>query len=285
MNLPPAPPPPSHQWADLEHPTNARALAAELGMKLKAEPAVHSLAIEGEYGRIVFMDSTRTIVVGGRTVTASRDLVISGLDLPLGEEDAARVKAAWKEFSGEQEKGTEVVAAPPPPPAGGAAAKGPSVAGSDPAWRVALQRKWEGILIHHSATPNGNLAQFDKYHREVNHWLMVGYDFIIDNGDGGPDGRIETTERWKQQIQGAHAGVGLKRFNDHWVGICLVGDFNETRPTRAQMESLKRLVRFLQAYCGIQNENIRFHRDVRDTDCPGKLFPVRDILKDAPRAK
>jgi hypothetical protein len=254
-------------------------------MKLKAEPALNALSMEGEYGRIVFMDSTRNILVAGKRVAASRDLAVAGLDLPLSAADAARVKAAWLDFSGEQERETEVVAAPPPPPSGAPAARRPMVPGSDPVWRVPLKRRWEGILIHHSATPNGNMAQFDKHHREDNGWLMIGYDFVIDNGDGGPDGRIETTNRWKQQIQGAHAGKGLKRYNDHWVGICLVGEFNETKPTRAQMNSLKKLIGFLQAYCDIPNENIKFHRDVRDTDCPGKHFPVREILKDSPRAK
>jgi len=285
MNLPPAPPPATHEWVDLEHTTSARALAAELGMKLKAEPALNSLAVEGEYGRIVFLNATRTIMVGGKRVEASRDLVISGLDLPLREEDAARVVAAWRDVSGDQAKEAEVVTPPPPRRPGGATARRLDVPGSNPVWRVPLKRDWEGILVHHSATPNGNMASFDKDHRERRGWLMIGYDFVIDNGDGGPDGRIEMTDRWKQQIQGAHAGVGLKRYNDHWVGICLVGDFNETRPTRAQMDSLKKLIHFLQAYCDIPDENIKFHRDVRDTDCPGSHFPVREILKSAPRAK
>lgn len=283
MNLPPTPPPATHEWVDLEHTTSARTLAKELGMKLKAEPALNSLAMEGEYGRIVFMNATRTITVGGKRVEASKELAISGLDLPLRAADAARVRAAWLDFSGEQARETEVVT--PEPPAAVIKSRRPVAAGSDPAWRVPLKRTWEGILIHHSATPNGNMAQFDKYHREVNGWLMIGYDFVIDNGDGAPDGLVETTNRWKQQIQGAHAGKGQKRYNDHWVGICLVGDFNDTRPTRAQMDSLKKLIRYLQAYCDIPDENIKFHRDVRDTDCPGSHFPTREILKSPPRAK
>jgi hypothetical protein len=284
LALPPEPPPATHEWADLDNTTSARALAKELGMKLKGDPALDALAMEAEYGRIVFVDSTRTITVGGERLEASKVLAISGLDLPLAAVDAARVKAAWQKFSAEQAKESEVVS---PPHGSAGAARGPAVAGGDASWRVPLKRHWEGILIHHSATTYGNMALFDKSHREVNGWLGVGYDFIIDNGDGGKDGLVETSFRWKQQIQGAHAGKGQKRYNDHWVGICLVGDFNDGRPTRSQMESLKRLVRFLQSYCGIPEENIRFHRDVREggTDCPGRNFPVRELMKDAPRAK
>ena len=112
-------------------------------------------------------------------------------------------------------------------------------------------------------------------------WLMVGYDFIICNGNGGADGLVEVTDRWKTQIQGAHAGPGLKRYNDHWVGICLVGNFNNGRPSPKQMQSLRALVRWLQARCGIPDANVRCHRDVRDTECPGRKFPMKEVTGSA----
>ena len=152
-------------------------------------------------------------------------------------------------------------------------------------WRVPLKRTWKGILVHHSATEAGNMALLDKHHKEANGWLGIGYDFLIDNGTGAADGLVETTFRWKQQIQGAHAGPGLHEYNDHWIGVCLVGNFNDGRPTRAQMKSLVRLVRFLQEYCGIPEENIRVHRDIRDTECPGRKFPLQELRRDFPRAK
>ncbi len=285
MNLPPSPPPPTHEWVDIEHTTSARALASELGLRPRSEPSLHSLILEGEDGRIVFMDATRTIVVGGRSVAASKDLAIAGLDLPLRKADADRVKAAWHAFLREQDRASEVVSAPPPPPAAGPAPRKAMPTGISAAWKVPLKRKWKGILIHHSAQPSGNMALIDKVHRQDKGWLGIGYDFLIDNGDGGLDGLVETTFRWKQQIQGAHAGEGLKEYNDHWVGVCLVGNFNESKPTRKQMDSLKKLIGFLQAYCDIPEENIKFHRDIRNTDCPGDHFPARDILRNAPRAK
>jgi hypothetical protein len=54
-----------------------------------------------------------------------------------------------------------------------------------------------------------------------------------------------------------------------------VGNFDETYPTENQLKILRSLVAYLRGYCGIPAENVLLHRDVRGTDCPGKLFPVR----------
>jgi N-acetyl-anhydromuramyl-L-alanine amidase AmpD len=61
------------------------------------------------------------------------------------------------------------------------------------------------------------------------------------------------------------------------VGICLVGDFNRTKPTDAQMESLTELLGLLlRHYPGAR---IVLHREVRDsrTSCPGLKFPVERL--------
>ena len=231
---------------------------------------------------LIRLDGTRTVTVDGHRMETGATLRVKDGDVVLLDEDAVRISRAWRDAVADVEAKGRALAkraapVPPPPSAGGAV--------GDPAWNVPLQRTWEGILIHHSATPSGNLEKFDKHHREVNGWLMVGYDFIICNGDGGPDGLIQMSDRWRTQIQGAHAGPGLKRYNDHWVGICLVGDFSRERPTAKQMASLRRLVRWLQERCAIPDANVRTHRDVRETDCPGRKFPLKEVLRDAPRAR
>jgi hypothetical protein len=279
----PPPPVPAYEVVDLEHGSTARLLARELGLRVREDPALHTLVLEGEAGRIVLLDGGRTAVVGGTALECAGTLDIAGGDVLLRTGDADRIRATWRDLLDENRApaSTATPASATPGPAAAAPREAADVP-SDPAWRVPLRRAWKGILIHHSATPSGNLAEFDKHHRQVNGWLMVGYDFIICNGDGGADGLVETTGRWKQQIQGAHAGVGLKEYNDHWVGICLVGDFNDGKPTPRQMASLRRLVRYLQARCGIPDANVRTHRDVRDTECPGRRFPTREVLGGRP---
>lgn len=140
-----------------------------------------------------------------------------------------------------------------------------------------LEKKWTAIVIHHSGTTNGNVAIFDKWHRQGRHWEGVGYNFVVGNGTDSADGQVEVTFRWRQQTTGAHCKTPNNWANEDAVGICLVGNFNETVPTARQMESLVKLTRFLQNRYGIAKNRIYGHNDTpgaKITDCPGKKFPT-----------
>lgn len=142
-----------------------------------------------------------------------------------------------------------------------------------------VEKKWTAIVIHHSGTSNGNRAIFDKWHREGKHWAGVGYDFIIGNGTDSGDGQVEITYRWRQQKTGAHCGGTPGNWaNKDAIGICLVGDFNVTTPTGRQMQSLVRLLRFLQRRYGVSKSRIFGHGDTPgytgETKCPGRRFPM-----------
>lgn len=138
-------------------------------------------------------------------------------------------------------------------------------------------RDWKYIVIHHSASDSGSASEFDRYHREKRGWENgLGYHFVIGNGRGSRDGEIEIGNRWRNQIDGAHAGV--QEYNHFGVGICLVGNFNESYPTAAQMASLSTLVEYLQERCRISSENIIMHRHFRETECPGRNFPYYKLL-------
>jgi len=138
-------------------------------------------------------------------------------------------------------------------------------------------RDWRYIVIHHSATASGSAAGFDSYHRKKRGWENgLGYHFVIGNGNGTPDGEVEIGNRWLDQIDGAHAGV--EEYNHSGIGICLVGNFNQSSPTAAQMASLSVLVEYLQNRCHITAENIIMHRHCKQTDCPGRNFPYYKLL-------
>ena len=143
-----------------------------------------------------------------------------------------------------------------------------------------IEKKWSAIIIHHSATPNGNAAIFDRWHREGYNWDGVGYDFVIGNGTDSGDGQVEVTFRWREQRTGAHCKTPENWANEEGVGICLVGDFNYTSPTAGQMQSLVKLVGFLRRRYGISESRIYGHKDTpgaRVTDCPGNNFPMRRL--------
>ncbi|MBN1845115.1 MAG: N-acetylmuramoyl-L-alanine amidase [Sedimentisphaerales bacterium] len=142
--------------------------------------------------------------------------------------------------------------------------------------------RWRGIIVHHSATDSGNAAQFDQMHknRRDNNgepWLGLGYHFVVNNGHGAADGKVEVGFRWRRQMQGAHCrprSCTDNYWNEHTIGICLVGNFEHHAPSAAQYESLVRLIRFLQQRYNIPADKILGHGDVpgAQTACPGRLF-------------
>lgn len=141
-------------------------------------------------------------------------------------------------------------------------------------------RDWNYIVLHHTAAESGSVESIHEEHlkrkdKNGKHWLGVGYHFVIGNGKGMGDGEIEPTFRWRQQLQGAHAGVA--DFNQHGIGIVLVGNFEESPPTRAQTASIKKLVGILKRDYGIVGSKIVGHSDVKATECPGKHFPMSDV--------
>jgi hypothetical protein len=154
-----------------------------------------------------------------------------------------------------------------------------------PGWVPAkhLERKWTAIVLHHSATDIGNAAFFNKAHEgrcDENgiRWKGIGYDFVIGNGTMSRDGQVEVTFRWLQQITGAHCKTDRTNWaNRSAIGICLVGNFDTTTPSQRQMESLLKLVKFLQQRYKIPKSRIYGHKHTPGagpTACPGEKFPM-----------
>ena len=142
--------------------------------------------------------------------------------------------------------------------------------------------KWTHIVVHHSATSTGNAKIFDTYHRSKG-WDELGYHFVIGNGSQSEDGEIEVGSRWTKQKHGAHCKTDDNYYNDHGIGICLVGNFETGSPSAKQIESLKKLIIFLQKECSIKNQQVQTHSEIGQTACSGKHLSgdkVRYLLRD-----
>ncbi len=154
------------------------------------------------------------------------------------------------------------------------------------AFPLALQpeeplREWSHIVFHHTATGGGDVEAIDAVHRERTDqagrpWLGIGYHFVIGNGNGMPDGLIEPTFRWKQQLHGAHAGD--RSHNETGIGICLIGDFEESPPTQRQLASLEQLVSTLRNELDIPADHLLGHGELKATACPGRFFPLQEVI-------
>jgi len=148
------------------------------------------------------------------------------------------------------------------------------------AWQpVENARGWKFVVLHHTATESGSVSSIDRVHRQRiangRHWLGIGYHFVIGNGQGMPDGQVESTFRWTRQIEGAHAGVA--DYNQYGIGIALIGNFETRPPTAAQLAAARQLVSALRTEYAISADRVIGHGDVKATACPGRFFSVSAI--------
>ncbi len=160
-----------------------------------------------------------------------------------------------------------------------------SVSGVGFLWKPAtVEHNWVYVVIHHSATDSGSVESIHTEHRRRtdglgNPWLGIGYHFVIGNGSGMEDGKVEATFRWKQQIHGAHSGSAVHNANG--VGICLIGNFQNQQPTTKQLKAVTKLVTQLSDRYQIPARLVIGHNTVKPTACPGKHFPLQDVIRDS----
>ncbi len=142
-------------------------------------------------------------------------------------------------------------------------------------------RNWKYIVLHHSANDTGGYASIDHKHREELGWTGCGYHFVVGNGSESPDGQIEVAARWADQKQGAHCRDGkFGDLNEYGIGICLIGNFEESGPTTKQIQAAAALVDYLKIRYAIPADRIGTHENMAagSIACPGKYFPKKQIL-------
>ena len=99
---------------------------------------------------------------------------------------------------------------------------------------------------------------------------------MIGNGTDTRDGAVEIGPRWIKQKHGAHAKTPDNRFNDYGIGICVVGNFENGRPSQKQMQSLTALVSQLMQRYNIPANRVMGHDDTgRVTACPGRNLELQ----------
>ena len=139
--------------------------------------------------------------------------------------------------------------------------------------------RWKYIVGHHSGTPVGSGAIFDAYHRSRGMENGLAYHFVIGNGTDSGDGQIEISERWRRQIHGGH--VKSNWYNQHSIGICLVGNFERKKPTSKQIASFIELTNYLRSTLLGGKPKLMLHREIKNerTVCPGRYFPAEAMHK------
>ncbi|QEH37259.1 N-acetylmuramoyl-L-alanine amidase [Aquisphaera giovannonii] len=149
-------------------------------------------------------------------------------------------------------------------------------------------RPWQYVVLHHSANHDGSLDSIDAEHRKVLGYDGCGYHFVIGNGTGSPDGRIEIAQRWARQKHGVHCrNARQSDIDEYGIGICLVGNLDKEPPTPRQVEAARALVGYLGDRYRIDASRIETHAEVAATQtvCPGRYFDMDAILGNGPSAR
>ncbi len=294
---------------EAQRPMTALQIAARHG--LKYHDAGTYVLLEGGTLRVRIYPGTSTVVIAGREYTVKDPALRSERTIVLSKRVTGFLNHKIGSFRADERVHKTVHRGrprarprfkplPPLPPKPKRAKRTPAPARTIPAkpapkkiapigperqWiPPTRERKWKWIVIHHSDDQRGNMAKYDDYHRNDKGWEHgCGYHFVIGNGSLSGNGEVEMGPRWTKQLHGAHAKTPDNRFNDHGVGICLVGDFNvgSAKPSSAQMSALVRLVRWLRDRYGINLSDVHGHCDCCSTECPGKNFPWAELKRRA----
>lgn len=130
--------------------------------------------------------------------------------------------------------------------------------------------RWKYIYIHHSRTPAGSAATLAREGGLAEH-------FVIGNGDGCVDGEIQVTQRWAQQESINDPPPGVSHIDPACISICLIGDFDQTRPTPTQQRRLAQLVGALQAKLQIPASQVWLIDQPGSVAGIGRQFPKEEF--------
>ncbi|GGT57259.1 FG-GAP-like repeat-containing protein [Streptomyces purpureus] len=168
--------------------------------------------------------------------------------------------------------------------------------------------KIQAVYIHHTTDSNNYSCSQSPaivraimlFHIQGNGWNDLGYNFLVDKCGRIFEGRGGGADL---PVRGAHT----YGFNSYSTGIALIGNFEETKPTKAALESAARVAAYKLGQYGVsptakvtltrietnpdgttsEGADVTFntisgHRDAFATACPGvnlynKLAAIRDF--------
>lgn len=123
------------------------------------------------------------------------------------------------------------------------------------------------LIIHHPEF-NGSIERLNDVMRSMG-FTMIGYNYYVRK-----DGKV-----YKGRPDNVTSGNCYK-YNEKSLGICFEGNYDvEKTMPKAQFDAGVELIKELRAKYGISNNNINGHKAYYNTACPGKYFPLAEMLK------
>ena len=145
--------------------------------------------------------------------------------------------------------------------------------GTTRAWLADPQTPIRRITSHHDAISPSPSGRYDDSVRRLiairnghlsHKWADIGYHYAID-----PAGRA-----WQARPL-AYQGAHVKDQNPGNIGIVLMGNYEHATPTPQAIETLNRLIAHEMSRFRVALNNVRTHRELAPTACPGRNLQHR----------
>lgn len=121
------------------------------------------------------------------------------------------------------------------------------------------------IVLHHFAAKVASPQTVHGWHLN-NGWTGIGYHYIVRKDGSIYRGRPEN-------VVGSHT----LNYNSYSIGIAAEGDFQLENMPEVQKNSIIELIAYIKSRYG--NLDIKRHKDLMATSCPGKNYPFQEIIK------
>ena len=117
------------------------------------------------------------------------------------------------------------------------------------------KQKWDFIEVYYSGTNVGDIEEITRFNGFTNS-EDVNYHFLVCNGTGGTNGKIQATTKWHRQ----RAALGGQDWfgNNQTVRICVVADGIKFLPTDCQLKRTTGLVEVLARKFDISAKRISY---------------------------
>jgi hypothetical protein len=118
---------------------------------------------------------------------------------------------------------------------------------------------WTKVDFTDAASTFDRIEKIRQIHTRDRGWADIGYHFVIDRAGRVIQGR-------EARYQGAHVSEN----NPHNIGILVLGNFDEQRPSTEQLRSLSHFSRVLVKQYRLGKNRVFTHQEINPTQCPGR---------------
>lgn len=137
--------------------------------------------------------------------------------------------------------------------------------------------RWKSIVIHQTGSTTGSAQTIAQSSRKTG-LNGLGYHFVINNGRGAPDGRIQVSQCWVEQKPEGYYPFGQAGTSAaSAIRICLIADFSTSGPSSTQMRQLQSLLRSIQQHCRIPSRKISLAGSMVAGTSQWRFFPLNEL--------